>query len=559
MPTPGKPVGTATLVGESRNNDRQHLHQGQRQPMRYMCWQSRTDANPPFLVVLTAPFAGCSFALGRLLELDGMFLLYQVIFLAITTQSLRLRAILPIRAILCDPQTGGRFGEFVRNNASRQFLVRMDTVVLIGSEKHQQRRHRSKGGYRCGAQASMSAGTIVFRSAKENPFAERKPTMACYPRNASSEPCPSEPTVGHENATNEPAVGHENATNEPTVGHENATNEPTAVATSPAKMRRTNPNCRAARRLCGTRRNEAIFAIRSPEHVPCQRDRATGDFCETKPIIKWGDCIMDAGRRQNAPNEPTGRTVATGAIAPNEPTSLGPGLRNVSGASGHRSMFVAGSANRNEFFSSIDAQFPPLSAASRLGGAPHVFRAWHRPHNTATRRGGQRRFTAYSVRVTAIHQSFRRKCQFRSDYRHESQADRGQGQGPNSGAFRVSASGRKRYQNTAIYCHFFGVDCGRAAGGQGVRPEPKCWSRSTSRIKKTAGQAAGCRQNPDLNLNLNLARNPLPNRNLTPNLNLAFGVLRNEPGSGKRGRTNPPDDRAKCENGPGRTVPPSEA
>src|SRR5271156_1078949 len=36
----------------------------------------------------------------------------------------------------------------------------------------------------------MSAGPIVdFRSAKENTFAERKSTMACYPRNASSEPC----------------------------------------------------------------------------------------------------------------------------------------------------------------------------------------------------------------------------------------------------------------------------------------------------------------------------------------------------------------------------------
>jgi hypothetical protein len=151
------------------------------------------------------------------------------------------------------------------------------------------------------------------------------------------------------------------------------------------------------------------------------------------------------------------------------PASLGPGLRTVSGASGYRSMFAAGSANRNEFFSSIDTPSPPLSAARRLGGARHVFRAWHRPHDTATLRGGLRCFSAYPVRVTANHPSFRRKCQFRGNFRPETQADRGQGEGPSSGAFGVSASGRKRAQNTAIYCHFFGVDCGRAAGGQRIR------------------------------------------------------------------------------------------
>jgi hypothetical protein len=133
------------------------------------------------------------------------------------------------------------------------------------------------------------------------------------------------------------------------------------------------------------------------------------------------------------------------------PASLGPGLRTVSGASGHRSMFAAGSADRNELFSSIDTQFPPLSAARRLGGARHVFRAWYRPHNTATRRGGLRRFSAYPVRGTAIHQPFWRKCQFHSDFRPEAQADRDQGEGPNSGVFRMSTSGRKRAQNTAWF------------------------------------------------------------------------------------------------------------
>ena len=52
------------------------------------------------------------------------------------------------------------------------------------------------------------------------------------------------------------------------------------------------------------------------------------------------------------------------------PASLGPGLRTVSGASGHSSMFAAGSAGRHEFFSSIDAQFPPLSAGADVVRTP---------------------------------------------------------------------------------------------------------------------------------------------------------------------------------------------
>jgi hypothetical protein len=51
--------------------------------------------------------------------------------------------------------------------------------------------HGSRAGYSCGMPASKLAGPIVaFRSAKANPFAERKATMGCHPRNASSEPRP---------------------------------------------------------------------------------------------------------------------------------------------------------------------------------------------------------------------------------------------------------------------------------------------------------------------------------------------------------------------------------
>src|ERR1700728_613092 len=58
------------------------------------------------------------------------------------------------------------------------------------AENMRKTRHGSKGGYSCGALASLSAKPIVFRSTKGIFLAERKSTMACYPRNASPEPCP---------------------------------------------------------------------------------------------------------------------------------------------------------------------------------------------------------------------------------------------------------------------------------------------------------------------------------------------------------------------------------
>jgi hypothetical protein len=164
----------------------------------------------------------------------------------------------------------------------------------------------------------------------------------------------TEPTVVHENATNEPTVVRKKhndrthrrstrtlRTNPPWFTKTLRTNPPwftKTIRTNPpwfTKTLRTNPPPpQRAWRECAERtqipeppassavRDETkpSLAISSSELVPRQRDPTTGVSCETKPIIELGDRIMDAGRRQNAPNEPNGPTMATGENAPNEPT-----------------------------------------------------------------------------------------------------------------------------------------------------------------------------------------------------------------------------------------------
>jgi hypothetical protein len=145
-----------------------------------------------------------------------MFLLYLVIFPAIPRTAFGFVPSYLYELFFCAAPNGGRFGEFVRNTASRQFLVSSDTVVCIGSEKHNERTHRRS-----------------TRTLRTNP-----------------------PSFGKTQRTNPPGFG-KNATNEPTRVHENATNEPAAAACL-AKIRRSKPSSRAAGGLCGTRRNEAI-------------------------------------------------------------------------------------------------------------------------------------------------------------------------------------------------------------------------------------------------------------------------------------------------------------
>jgi hypothetical protein len=107
------------------------------------------------------------------------------------------------------------------------------------------------------------------------------------------------------NTTSEPIVAHENATSEPTVAHENAPNEPNAGSrkcaerTQPwlTKMRRTNPNARAAARAAERDKTKPFLAIRSSELMLRQWDRTTEVFCETNPPVFWKT------RRTNPPDD----------------------------------------------------------------------------------------------------------------------------------------------------------------------------------------------------------------------------------------------------------------
>ena len=216
-------------------------------------------------------------------------------------------------------------------------------------------------------------------------------------------------------------------------------------------------------------------------------------------------------------------------------------------------MFAAGYAGCKKCSSSIiGARFPLLSAARIRGCARHVLRAWHRPHNTATLETCFLSVFDYPSTVSRIEQHCRRKCHVHSGFHPEIPGGWRSGQGPDSGAFRQSASGTKPRQNTAIYCHFFAGYRGHATGGQRIRVRTEdgretvgpsingggrvrsemrsmSTSMSTSRIKKTTRRVAECRPKAVPNLNLNLAPNPLPDRNLTLDLNLALAFCETNP------------------------------
>ena len=134
------------------------------------------------------------------------------------------------------------------------------------------------------------------------------------------------------------------------------------------------------------------------------------------------------------------------------PASLGPGLRTVSGASGHSSMFATGSARRSESFSSINTQLALPSAARRRGCARRVFWPWHRPHNTATFRGGSPGVPYFPMTATAVDQHYRRKflfcSEFQSGCRHARWTWKGAGI---RGVWSLRGSGTKTRQNTARF------------------------------------------------------------------------------------------------------------
>jgi hypothetical protein len=132
------------------------------------------------------------------------------------------------------------------------------------------------------------------------------------------------------------------------------------------------------------------------------------------------------------------------------PASLGPGLRTVSGAFGHSSMFATGSVGREEFFASIDTQFSPVSAARRRGCARRVFGPWHRPHNTATFREGSRGVPYFPITATAVDHYYQRKFLFYSEFQSRSRRARWLWKGPEFGAVW---SLREWHKNAPKHCH----------------------------------------------------------------------------------------------------------
>ena len=249
-------------------------------------WLSSPAAQPPRIARFPCSgcmIAGCSVALGRLLQLDGMFLLYLVIFLAITTHSLWLRSILRIRDVLLRPAEWPPVWRF-------RPRYRLEAVSC-------------EDGHR---------GVHQFgKTQRANP--------PCFGKNA----------------TNEPTVVR-NQNNERThraSARTLRTNPPPPRRTRRKCAERTQPPQTHERRKCAERtqtieppatprnatKTKPFLANRLSELVSCQRDRTTGVSCETKLNTELGDRIMDAGRRQDAPNEPTG----FGKNAPNEPTREG--------------------------------------------------------------------------------------------------------------------------------------------------------------------------------------------------------------------------------------------
>ena len=148
------------------------------------------------------------------------------------------------------------------------------------------------------------------------------------------------------------------------------------------------------------------------------------------------------------------------------PASLGPGLRTVSGASGHNSMFATGSVGRGEFSASIDTQFSPLSAVRRRGCARRVFWPWHRPHNTATFRGRSRGVPDFPMTATAVDQNYRRKLLFCSGFQSRSRRARWPWKGPEFGAVW---SLREWHKNAPKHCHLLPLFPSRLAYSYNVR------------------------------------------------------------------------------------------
>ena len=95
-------------------------------------------------------------------------------------------------------------------------------------------------------------------------------------------------------------------------------------------------------------------------------------------------------------------------------------------------------------------EFALPSAAHRRGCARRVFWPWHRPHNTATFRGGSRGVPYFPMTATAVDQHYRRKFLFYSEFQSRCRHARWPWKGPE---FGVVWSLREWHINATKHCH----------------------------------------------------------------------------------------------------------
>ena len=114
--------------------------------------------------------------------------------------------------------------------------------------------------------------------------------------------------VAHEMRRTNRIVAHENAPNEPNRGSRKCAERTQSWLT---KMRRTNPNHRAAGRAARRDETKPFLATRLPELVPCQPDRSTRAFLRNEANQQIEGLARAPGRSRNAWNEPTVRNAET--------------------------------------------------------------------------------------------------------------------------------------------------------------------------------------------------------------------------------------------------------
>jgi hypothetical protein len=197
-------------------------------------------------------------------DLTGYFFCTRSFFLQLPRKAILFVTSYLYGLFFCAPTSGGRFGEFVRSAASRQLLMRKDTVMCITSEKHDERTHRgSRKRY-----VRTHHGSAKAR--RTNPPWPQRARRKCAERTQ-----PPQTRARRKCAERTQML-------EPPPARRNAT-----------KRSHFSQSARQNSCLASGIGRRKFFAKRSQS-----------------PIL--GDHVTDPGRRQNAPNEPNGPTMGHG-------------------------------------------------------------------------------------------------------------------------------------------------------------------------------------------------------------------------------------------------------